>query len=618
VLGTPDKRPRAWDVVVLLVLVAIYAAGYATSATHTDTADELLRAWEISRGIRFPLEGPPLGQVLHLGPIWFYLMSLPLFVHASWLVAAIYVGVLCGLKFPLAYWCGTRLLDRRFGLFWAVALFAPGWPTLEQLVFLNPNAVATMVLALLAISIALAQRPTMARFLGAGCLLALAAHVHPTSAPAALFLLPGLVRARREGVSVVGALGALALPIVVSIAPYVVGEAMNGYPDALAARRYVGGEITLAGALNAPFIEWHYFAGGAVLLLHRLAGVDESVARMIGIAVVAVCGVLALLPLIAATRESRRVYAFALLACVVFTAWVGMLRRTTPMQFTWVLEPSYMAVVALGLWSLARVEWGKVVAAVACVGIVAAHGVSLALMARMVYGGEGVLGSEVLDIRGTLPLAVYRDVWFPADAHRLLGVPLCALPPGASLHGPLAYIADKDLGLDMLFACGDRKALHLAASAAPAHLAGMSRRFWQASGASPECWAGSLGLTSRVTVPVSLQGVAITQGETYLPRKPSGAAWQSHTYTFTTHGDALVLVTNVLGGYEGFGVRAASVDGKPVAPIASNDLSALFKAVPGGDHAWSIEVAATQPLGIDVAAIETVSPTRPDCGAHAS
>lgn len=56
---------------LIVLLVAAYSASYAWSATHTDTADELMRAFEIRHALAFPVHGPPLGQVMHLGPVWF-------------------------------------------------------------------------------------------------------------------------------------------------------------------------------------------------------------------------------------------------------------------------------------------------------------------------------------------------------------------------------------------------------------------------------------------------------------------------------------------------------------------------------------------------------------------
>ena len=157
---------------VIALLMAAYVAGYAWSAPNTDSADELLRAYEIRHAIAFPLEGPPLGGVLHLGPFWFYLTAAPLFIEHSWLAAALFIGFVCSLKFPLAYWCGKRLMDEDFGVLWAAALFLPGWTTVEQLVFLNPNGVAMAMLAVLAIALPGFERPAKSFQPGSGALVA--------------------------------------------------------------------------------------------------------------------------------------------------------------------------------------------------------------------------------------------------------------------------------------------------------------------------------------------------------------------------------------------------------------------------------------------------------------
>ena len=131
--------------------MAVYVAGYAWSVPHTDTADELVHAYAIRHALAYPAEGQFLGGAVHFGPLWFYLAALPLFVRSSWLAAALFIGFVCSLKFPLAYHCGRRILDRDFGALWAGALFIPGWNSIEELCFLNPNAVDVAVLAIVAI-----------------------------------------------------------------------------------------------------------------------------------------------------------------------------------------------------------------------------------------------------------------------------------------------------------------------------------------------------------------------------------------------------------------------------------------------------------------------------------
>ncbi|TMG84437.1 MAG: hypothetical protein E6H78_09775, partial [Betaproteobacteria bacterium] len=63
------SSPARFGLVAFLMVA--YAAGYAWSAPTTDTADELLRAYEIRHALAYPLEGPFLGGALHFGPMWF-------------------------------------------------------------------------------------------------------------------------------------------------------------------------------------------------------------------------------------------------------------------------------------------------------------------------------------------------------------------------------------------------------------------------------------------------------------------------------------------------------------------------------------------------------------------
>src|SRR5688572_329079 len=238
---------------VIAILMAAYVAGYAWSAPNTDSADELLRAYEIRHAIAFPLEGPPLGNVLHLGPAWFYLTALPLFAWHSWLSAALFIGLVCSLKFPLAYWCGKRLVDEDFGVLWAAALFLPGWTTVEQLVFLNPNGVAMAMLAVLAIALPGLDRPaSLGRCVALGLALALALHVHPTSLP--IFLLAPVVLwvHFKQRARLVAATIALFVGFVLPFAPYVAHQALTGYPDWTSASGYVAKQVFLGNVVNAP------------------------------------------------------------------------------------------------------------------------------------------------------------------------------------------------------------------------------------------------------------------------------------------------------------------------------------------------------------------------------
>ena len=611
--GNPRQRPAApalspyADAAIVVLLMAAYTAGYAWSTPSADTADEILRAYEIRHAIAFPLEGPFLGNALHLGPLWWYLTALPLFLWQSWLAVALFIGLVCSLKFPLAYFCGRRLIDARFGLLWAAVMFVPGWPTLEPLVFLNPNAVAAA--ALLALLVALRccdeGRPWTA-FLALGLVFAVAIHVHPTAAPVLLLLAPVLWLRHRRRQSTWPPIVATVIGFVVPFLPYVASQVRGGFADWNSASAYVAAQVVPANIVNVPgIIADDIFAGPKVIAQYLLRWTPAASSALGAVLAAAACAALAAL----STAFARRRLLILAGALLVFAAWIACTRPTTPFQFTWILCPWVAAPVALGLWSLSRYGSLRRWVAVLVAASIALNLWVLRGLALTVNNGEGHLPSRVMDVKGAIPASVFRDVWFPAYAHDHLGRVLCGAGDVA-LHGHLAYIADKDLGLDALFACGDRSRLVLAATRSPAHYLGMTRGFWDALRSAPECWVGSLGLTRRMTPLLERRAIPLADGSTYMPRVLDRKPLERAVVGFDAPGNAALLVTDVLDGYEPFRIAAAQADGQGVSPIAINDLSALYAPHGGAERVhWSLTLQATDLRAIEVVAVELGSRT---------
>jgi hypothetical protein len=584
-------------------LMAAYIAGYAWSAPNTDSADELMRAYEIRHALAFPLEGPPLGNVLHLGPFWFYLTALPLFIHHSWLSAALFIGFVCSLKFPLAYACGRKLVDGDFGVLWAAAMFIPGWSSIEQLVFLNPNAVATAMLATLAIALPGIERAAgTGRCLALGLALALTMHVHPTALPVFALVPFVLWRRWKDGLGVGPGIGAMTLGFVIPFLSYFVSQAARGYPDWGSASEYVAQQMSLSNIVNTPAVVSAFFAGPETMAEYVLHWPDYAAdALMLATAGLAWLCVVAL----AAGPLPRLRLAQFVVALALTAAWIACARPTTPVQFTWALTPLVAALIALGLWSVARLpalRWAVI--ATALVGF----GVNVLLVretAVLVREGEASLPSLIMDTKGGLTHRLYRDVWFPAHEHAPLGRALCEAGGPASLHGHLAYLVDKDLGLDLLFECNDRSRVSLAGSETQLHHFAMSRPFWRAISALPECWIGSMGL-SRAAIPlVPRKPIAVADGGTYLPRKHSGGPLREVVLSFEVPRERAVMITNVRSGYEAFEMRSARAGEVSVIAAAENDFSAVYHA-PGsaaGNVQWTFRMLTTLPEAIDVVSV---------------
>jgi hypothetical protein len=105
--------------------------------------------------------------------------------------------------------------------------------------------------------------------------------------------------------------------------------------------------------------------------------------------------------------------------------------------------------------------------------------------------------------------------------------------------------------------------IELAGSEGTKHHTGMTRPFWRAISGLPECFIGSLGLTTEATPLLPRKPIPVADGFTYLPRKTLGRPAEEATLEFAAPGNRAVLVTNVLGGYEHF---------EPIGALAGNEV----------------------------------------------
>ena len=589
----------AWALVAVLTLA--YAGAYAWSAPNTDTADELMRAYEIRHGLAYPLEGPPLGGVIHLGPAWFYLTALPLWIHESWLAAALFIGLVCGLKFPLAYVCGRQLVDGDFGVLWATALFLPGWNTIENLVFLNPNGVTAAVLAILALSLrGLRSPPGLAGYALLGLAFGLAIHVHPTAIPVFAMALPLLWACQRQGSSVAGPLVAMALGFALPFVPYVMSQAAHHWPDSAGVSGYVKDQVSAANIVNLPAILWGYAIAGPAMATEYLLGWGAGAGKAIG-AVLAVGAIAGAVAGMMEPRLRRRASGFVV-ALLAFAAFVAVMRPTTPVQFVWVLAAPVAALLATALWLLARRPALRPVVLAAVAAMILLNAWTLRALAMAAREGEGRLPVTIRDVKSDAIARDDRDIWFPALGHEALGLALCGKLP-VSVHGHLAYVVDKDLGLDTLFACRERARVTLAGADGANHLLGMTRPFWRAMDTEPERWIGSLGMTSQAKALFPPRGIAVATGDTYLPRPGARHAGRATRIDVTVPARHALLVTSVVGSYEVVEVASVVADGQPVTPRLRNDFAWLYDARGQTDTPWTLTIRTTDPAKVDVVAI---------------
>ena len=174
--------------------MAIYLCCAPFAISHLDFARDIGIALEIANGERWPLYGPLLNGNLHLGPAWYYLLAVPLWLTHSWIVVVLMVAFIASLKFPLAYALGSRLVDPWFGVLWALMLGLPGWNSLDVLLMEHTSFVATCVLGFLWMLVRYSETGSPRYLYGLALLYALSLHAHPSTYALALVAIPFIVR----------------------------------------------------------------------------------------------------------------------------------------------------------------------------------------------------------------------------------------------------------------------------------------------------------------------------------------------------------------------------------------------------------------------------------------
>lgn len=638
--GLPRYSTPVVDRIVIAVLMGIAIASGFFGAAGYDTVRDVAHAEAIHRLVAFPLHGPELapGQVngLHLGPVWFYLLALPLWFHSSWVAIAVFVAALTSLQFPLAYATGRRLGGRRFGLLWCVLLALPGWSSFDLVGFAHTNAVRVAVMLTLyaLVRLALERRPRW--LVLAAFALALAVHAHPTAlAYALLVAVVGFVALPDAGARMRWGLAAL-LAAALPFAPLGI-EALTA-PSSVArdAGAYVSGAVHPANLLQVPallygvlvrgpwvvanaFCNWTTeaatFVAGATWLVEAAAAVGLVVAlgKMQGrvpaapqsMPEAAPGGASRAMPKVALDRVSptRRLALVAIAVTVLVTLVIALLRPVTPFYMTYALLPALAAAGAIGLDALAAVL-GRWVTGTVIGVVLALHAASaLGIMAAIESGHVRVPVATRLDVKAEAAAPSSPEIWLPAYAVDRSGALLCGSVP-AVLHGSYAFLADVYGGLDQQLICQRHDAqLTGAAPTGALHWVGLAMPLWRALGGQPQLRLGGLGLAPATRVLWPPEGMPIRDARVYPPRTPRAGPSRQVVIEAELRVSEALVVSAPLGMWMAPPRIEVSIDGTPAMPLAQDAVSAVYRCGRCEASAvarWTISVDSAAPEWIDV------------------
>ncbi len=601
---------RAARIAGLTVLVLAYLTLAPTSLLHTDLARDLRVAEDILAQRNFPLVGPPLAGVIHLGPVWYYLLALLVSLPGGWASGVWLLYLLGAAQFPLAYLAGKVWFGRGAGMLWAFLLVLPSWSLVEQLFPTHTLLTAPLLLAVI-VAAGRYRKTARPKFLAAGALLfALAIHAHPTALVLLPVLLAQLLLALKSGL--VGwryltlATAAFALPFL----PMLGHQWWQAQGPLAQIATYVTWSSFPSTALeNAPRLIWQLLGGGLEYQLALTIASPSGIPKAAGVFAGAILGIGILVEVFRAAK-GQATSRVALLTLLSGFSVLVLLRSVVPYYMTTALHTILLGVAAAGLDAAARRLGRPDIwrGAIALGGLAGFLVVAVAGQRLERTGAWPFAFLPLLDVKqaGTTqkPLAlqmakaiVPSDRWF------------CANRPLA-MHGSYATALVLDYGREIP-SCSTSSVVVGGAEVDRAHWIGLSRAMWNQLRIDPDVSLGAFGLTraNRVAPPASR---VIAPRLTGYPPIPYDRRPPVNAVSFDIDlvpGDVLVIA------HLGFPMQIDPIlrvteGSQEISPLSSDWASAAFPAPPSRPVRWHVEARAADPSLIDVTVLRATQAPR--------
>ncbi len=596
-VDTASAPPR-WVGAYLALLVICCALPFFGATLILDITRDLVAAAGIAAGESYPLRGPVFNAMMHLGPVWYYLLALPIGLTHSIAATLLFVGILSALKFPLAYACGKRLHDWRFGVAWAAMLAFPGW-SLGSAVIVTHTAVVESALLLVAwLGVLLVQTGQRPLWLALGLAAALAVHAHPSAVVLAplLLIVPWQRRAawRMDAPWILGALFTAALTLM----PVLVAEAHAGWPALEPLRAYAMTRLDAGSERVLPFVRG-VFIDGALLPSEYLSDGALAMGLRMALAALAALVVGGILRAFS-VRGIRSVLWVSIAAVVLAASGLFLLRPVTPFYMALVAVPPTAAVLAIGL-----VAWRSPLPLRCALGLAAVLAVAscLLLMQAAAVGLASLPVERIGNVRSAdaraIPVAL-----LPAWQLDALAREVCANDRDVIVHSELASLLDASLFLSARLRCGGTHRIRIGGGAkhvAADHRLGLTpalaRRLGLPGGNSwRSAWAQR---PKRVIAAADSQ--ALPTGDIYPLRERSRNAASLHRWRFTAGRSDVILVSQLFYAYDGARTVAVRANGTLQAPLIRTNAMTAYRCDGCGEVvAWSVEAITPHPGRADI------------------
>jgi len=590
------------DLTIIAVLILLNSVIMVSSSSVMDTARDVYYAWQIATGAGFPLEGSLLAGSIHSGPLWFYILAIPVLFSKSWIAISLWVGFLSGMKFPLAYACGNRLGDRKFGLIWACLLALPNWTSINYLIFTHINLIETTVL-LSIYSLIRWQQGERNWFLYMCMSLGISLHAHASVYALSVAIFPMVIVSLYRKQLSWRYLGFGILLAAAPLLPYLLSQSLNQWPDFQTTRSYFESQSIFNNLLGYFDILRGTFKDGPIIALRYVLSLQGVLLWLSYIVISLITLVGLYLAIHGMAKKPKQTPAKLLLAAsLIIVASIALIREVTPYYMTLVMYPTIYGLIAWG-WSNLQIppRW-PVKGIFATISLIYMFGFFFHTLEIARSGHLLVSGKSINNVRAHGIDEISDSIYFPAWARQQMGEFICGHEKPVFFHGTTSLLLEQSYGLEATMLC-DTTDVFIGGKGTGQHYIGISRRD-----------AEQLGIKAKMDTlgPISLEKVnrviepkhpePLPDGNLYPPREFIHTKKKTYTIDFSTAAHELIAVTNLYHYWMPYSFKVL-LNGKQVDPLFKNTLTSYFGCSGcsgSGAQDWSIDITAPKPELVEV------------------
>jgi len=600
-LSAQRVRARLWRNIALATLMVLLLLRIPYAAAHMDMARDVFVAWRMLRGETLPLEGPVLNGMIHLGPVWYYLLAALQFLGRTWFGTIALLGLLAALQIPLAYLLGKEMHSRRAGLLWGVGLIVPSWTTYEWMLPLHPLLTPLFVLAFLLCCLRYWRGGKRRYFYGMALTFTLAFHAHPSTVGLVWIGLFVLLRARHVRITWRDFLFA-GLVALAPLLPFVYADAQRGFEDLHKSAGFAGNPAEIGSLANVLPLFVAIVYGGTHYLFDPLTGLSERTAQLAA-GIVACGGIAGAVGLLFALRDrrTRALMLFALAATLAILLTVALMRGPTPYYMTTLPQVCIAGLVAIGLAALGSGAAIRTLQVFATAAAVTACLVTTYANARFeIRGAWPFAWRPMFDVKHT-PDALMPLLLTPAYAMDDSGRFLCA-QSAPSIHGTYGNQLIHNYGIEMRLACA-RADVHIGgAEAERTHWLGLSHAMFAAIGVRPEQRIGPIGLV-RARPVLEQAPILEPAAPRYPAYKPDLTTPAVHRLSVPLNAGEHLVVSNIAFAFNLDPSVTVQIAGKNVPALAQDSVAGVYPCAgcePGTATTAEVDITSGDFADIDV------------------